>query len=84
MSDISGYVLCYPIFVCDSGFFWEMHIGSLGIFLEKSVYEYRIYTFLWKCFFEPGEHLILPCFSQNPVRNVYLTDKWGISKVDGD
>lgn len=75
MSDISGYVLRYPLFVRDSGFFWEIHIETPGILLEKSVYERRIYNFLWKCRFESGEHLILPCFPQNPVGDEFLTDK---------
>ena len=40
MPDVSGYMSCYPPFVCYSGFFWEMNVESLAIFLEKVVYEF--------------------------------------------
>ena len=51
------------------------YVKSLTIFLEKLVYEHRIYSFLWKCCFEPGEHLVLPCFSHRIERNELLMDK---------
>jgi len=37
---LATYRVCYPSFVCDSGFFWEMNVESLEIVLEKVVYEH--------------------------------------------
>lgn len=72
MPDVSGYISCYPSFVFDSGFFWEMYVESFAIFLEKVVYEHREYPILWKCRFELGKNLILPCFSHSVERDEFL------------
>ena len=40
MPDVSGYISCYPLFVCDSGFFLEIYDKTLTIFLEKLDYEH--------------------------------------------
>ncbi len=72
MPDVSGYISCYPSFVCDSGFFWEMYVESFAIFLENVVYEHREYPILWKCRFELGKNLILPCFSHSVERDEFL------------
>jgi len=49
-----------------------MNVESFAIFLEKVVYEHREYLILWKCRFEPGKYLILPCFSHSVERDDFL------------
>ena len=75
MPDVSGYISCYPLFVCDSGFLWEMNVESFAIFLEKVVYEHWEYPILWKCRFELGKYLILPCFSHSLERADFLVNE---------
>jgi len=40
MPDVSSYISGYPLFVCDSGFFWEIYDKTLRMILEKEVYEH--------------------------------------------
>jgi hypothetical protein len=49
-----------------------MYVESIAIFFEKLVYEHREDPILWKCRFELGKYLILPCFSHRVERDVLL------------
>ena len=76
MSYISGNISRYLSFICNSRFFWKMHIKSFRILFEKVVNKHRKFQIPRKCSLKMSKHLLLPCLSHRSEGDEFLLDEF--------